>query len=57
MCFPTFTALGSLFLLFSFILELFLMIGQLSNRQFLNKLYYVSAWNPQQNLAYNFGLW
>ncbi|KAF1805434.1 hypothetical protein FB192DRAFT_1468637 [Mucor lusitanicus] len=33
------------------------MIGQLSNRQFLNKLYYVSAWNPQQNLAYNFGLW
>ncbi|KAK4518688.1 uncharacterized protein ATC70_008910 [Mucor velutinosus] len=33
------------------------MIGQLSNRQFLNKLYYASAWNPQQNLAYNFGLW
>ncbi|CAO0801257.1 unnamed protein product [Mucor circinelloides] len=57
MCFPTFTALGSLFLLFSFILELFIMIGQLSNRQFLNKLYYASAWNPQQNLAYNFGLW
>lgn len=57
MCFPTFTALGSLFLLFSFILELFIMIGQLSNRVVLNNLYYASAWNREQNLAYNFGLW
>ncbi|KAI8640928.1 actin cortical patch SUR7/pH-response regulator pali, partial [Parasitella parasitica] len=33
------------------------MIGQLSNRQFLTEIYYVSAWNNQQNLSYNLGLW
>ncbi|KAI9470633.1 MAG: SUR7/PalI family-domain-containing protein [Benjaminiella poitrasii] len=55
-CFPTFTTLGSLFLLFSFLLELFIIIGQLSNRNFINKIYYVKAWN-NQGQSYNLGLW
>ncbi|KAG1352725.1 hypothetical protein G6F62_002604 [Rhizopus arrhizus] len=57
MCFPTFTTLGSLFLLFGFILELFILIGQLSNRVFLTDLFFGSAWNTGQSTRYNFALW
>ncbi|CEG69311.1 hypothetical protein RMATCC62417_05408 [Rhizopus microsporus] len=57
MCFPTFTALGSIFLLFSFVLELFILIGQLSRRVFLTDLFFAAAWNTGQNVRYNFALW
>ncbi|CAO3703970.1 unnamed protein product [Rhizopus stolonifer] len=57
MCFPLFTALGSLFLLFSFVLELFILIGQLSNKVFLRDLFFGSAWNTGQNTRYNLALW
>lgn len=33
------------------------MIGQLSNKPFLNILYFVQANNRQYNLSYGFGLW
>ncbi|KAI9258494.1 SUR7/PalI family-domain-containing protein [Sporodiniella umbellata] len=57
MCFPLFTSLGSLFLLFSFVLELFILIGQLSNKVFLRDLSFGSAWNTGQNTRYNVALW
>ncbi|KAI7899706.1 SUR7/PalI family-domain-containing protein [Cokeromyces recurvatus] len=54
--FPAFTTLGSFFLLFSFLLELFIIIGQISNRHFLRKIFYARAWN-NQGQSYNLGLW
>ncbi|KAI8370931.1 SUR7/PalI family-domain-containing protein [Blakeslea trispora] len=55
MCFPTLTTFGSFLLLFSFILQLFIIIAQLSNRAFINIIYFVSAWD--QNRVYNVALW
>lgn len=57
MCFPTLTSLGSVFLLFAFILELFIMIANLSIKPLLTKIPMAAAWNPDQNLLYTFGLW
>ncbi|CAO3615690.1 unnamed protein product [Mucor hiemalis] len=49
--------LASFFLFVAFILELLVILGQLSNKAFLNILYFVQANNGQYNLSYNFGLW
>ncbi|KAI7895971.1 uncharacterized protein EV154DRAFT_593282 [Mucor mucedo] len=56
MCFPTLTAVGSLFLLFSFIIELFILIGNLPST-FLPGIYFAKAFSRSQNLSYSFGLW
>ncbi|KAI8647599.1 SUR7/PalI family-domain-containing protein [Parasitella parasitica] len=48
---------ASFFVFSSFILELFVMIGQLSNKPFLNLIYFLKSNNPQYNLSYGFGLW
>ncbi|KAI8381409.1 SUR7/PalI family-domain-containing protein [Radiomyces spectabilis] len=52
-----FIALASLFALFAFLLQLFTLIGQVSNRVFLRHLYLAHAQNAPQNQAYNMGLW
>ncbi|KAI8982989.1 SUR7/PalI family-domain-containing protein [Pilobolus umbonatus] len=57
MCFPTFSALGSLFLVISFIMELFLLIGQVSNTHVLSAVNYVVAWKSGEDLSYRMGLW
>lgn len=49
--------LGSFFLFASFILGLFILIGQLSNKPFINLIAFVHAINPPSNLSYQFGLW
>lgn len=56
MCFPTLTAVGSLFLLFSFIIELFILIGNRPST-FLPNINFAKIWNRQQDLSYTFGLW
>ncbi|KAI8142201.1 SUR7/PalI family-domain-containing protein [Fennellomyces sp. T-0311] len=57
MLFKCCALLGSLFLLFSFLLHLFPMIGQLSNRQFLRHMYFQQAYNRPANSVYQNGLW
>lgn len=49
--------IASFFLFAAFILTLLVIIGQVSNKPFLNILYFVQANNGQYNLSYNFGLW
>jgi hypothetical protein len=49
--------LASFFLFASFILGLFILIGQLSNKPFINIISFVHANNPQYNLSYQFALW
>ncbi|KAI9283191.1 SUR7/PalI family-domain-containing protein [Sporodiniella umbellata] len=49
--------LASFFLFASFILGLFILIGQLSNRPFINLISFVRAFNPRYDLSYDFGLW
>ncbi|GAA5812255.1 hypothetical protein MFLAVUS_005705 [Mucor flavus] len=56
MCFPTLTAVGSLFLLCSFIIELFILIGNLPST-FLPHINFAKIWNRGQNQSYSFGLW
>ncbi|KAL9553589.1 hypothetical protein MBANPS3_003223 [Mucor bainieri] len=48
---------ASFFVFSSFILELFVMIGHLSNKPFLNVIYFLKANNPEYDLRYSFGLW
>ncbi|CAO3624441.1 unnamed protein product [Cunninghamella blakesleeana] len=48
---------GSLFLFFAFILNLFILIGQLSNKVFINAIYFVQVTDQQSSSSYNFGLW
>ncbi|KAI8882955.1 hypothetical protein K501DRAFT_250539, partial [Backusella circina FSU 941] len=56
-CAPIASSLGSIFLLFSFVLELFILIGQAGNTSFLRKLNFLVARNQPQNLTYTAGLW
>lgn len=49
--------LASFFLFASFILGLFILIGQLSNKPFINIISFVHALSPQYDLSYDFGLW
>ncbi|KAF7723806.1 neutral amino acid transporter [Apophysomyces ossiformis] len=52
-----FALLGSIFTLFAFLLQLFVLIGQLSNRAFLRDLYFAQVMQPSQDRVYNFNLW
>ncbi|KAI7865732.1 hypothetical protein BDF14DRAFT_1822940 [Spinellus fusiger] len=56
-CFAISTFLASLFTLFAFILELFILIGQLDNRPFLRDMYLGQALNLPQQKYINFNLW
>ncbi|KAI8991031.1 SUR7/PalI family-domain-containing protein [Mycotypha africana] len=51
------TAIGSIFLLFSFLLEFFLIIGNVSPKPLIRDVYFAQAWNTGQGRSYNFGLW
>ncbi|ORY99197.1 SUR7/PalI family-domain-containing protein [Syncephalastrum racemosum] len=55
--FRLFVCLFSFFLLAAFLLELFGLIGQLSNRRFLRELSFASFTNAQANQVQNYGLW
>ncbi|KAI8099601.1 SUR7/PalI family-domain-containing protein [Halteromyces radiatus] len=52
-----FSSLGSFFTFASFILNLFIVIGQLSNRAFINRLYFAQAYHLSSSQYYNLGLW
>ncbi|KAL0083571.1 SUR7/PalI family-domain-containing protein [Phycomyces blakesleeanus] len=56
-CFAISTLFASLFTLFAFILELFVLIGQLSNKPLLRSLYFGQAINASQGKTLNFNLW
>ncbi|KAI8344052.1 SUR7/PalI family-domain-containing protein [Chlamydoabsidia padenii] len=51
------TSLGCFFLFSSFILNLFIVIGQVSNKPFINRLYFAQASQKSTGQYYNLGLW
>ncbi|KAI8336254.1 SUR7/PalI family-domain-containing protein [Chlamydoabsidia padenii] len=51
------STLGCLFTFASFILNLFIVIGQLSNKPFINRLYFAQATQQNSGQYYNLGLW
>ncbi|KAI8880389.1 hypothetical protein K501DRAFT_191449 [Backusella circina FSU 941] len=57
MCTSLLAILGSPFVLFSFVIELFVLIGQLGNTEVLRSIYFGQTINRSQNLSYSFGLW
>ncbi|CAO3608824.1 unnamed protein product [Cunninghamella echinulata] len=52
-----FSVFASLFLFFAFIINLFILIGQLSNKVVLNSLYFAQVSDGTSNSYYNLGLW
>ncbi|KAI9019975.1 SUR7/PalI family-domain-containing protein [Phycomyces nitens] len=56
-CFAISTFFASVFTLFAFLLELFVLIGQLSNKPLLRHLYFGQAINASQGKTLNFNLW